>query len=69
MFLGILPWLLIKGPPGSYAAMATVGEMSRTTRFTMASSGQKELTLMFPGGVWELGCLREEVRLYVQARI
>ena len=44
------PWLLIKGPPGSYAAMATVGEMSRTTRFTMASSGQKELTLMFPGG-------------------
>ena len=44
------PWLLIKGPHGSYSAMATVGETSRTTRFTMAASGQKELTLMFPGG-------------------
>jgi hypothetical protein len=44
------PWLLIKGPAGSYSATATVGEGSRSTRFTMAAGPQKELTIMFPSG-------------------
>jgi hypothetical protein len=44
------PWLLIKGPAGSYSATATVGEGSKSTSFTMAAGPQKELTLMFPGG-------------------
>jgi hypothetical protein len=45
------PWLLLKAPAGRYTATATVGEGTRSTTFTTASSGpQKELTLMFPGG-------------------
>lgn len=45
------PWLLIKAPPGSYTATATVDEGTKSTNFSGSSAGsQKELTLIFPGG-------------------
>jgi len=42
------PWLLVKAPSGSYGVRATVGPRTATANFSMAGSGQKTVTLMFP---------------------
>ncbi|OJT96833.1 MAG: hypothetical protein BGN82_07910 [Alphaproteobacteria bacterium 65-7] len=46
------PWVLVKAPPGSYSATATLVRdttISRSVNFSTSGSGpQRELTLMFP---------------------
>jgi hypothetical protein len=44
------PWILFRGPAGSYTATATLvggSSASRSTPVTMGSRGQKEITLTF----------------------
>jgi hypothetical protein len=44
------PWLLLKGVPGNYSAVASSAEggRSNSVTFTASNGPQKELTLMFP---------------------